>query len=77
MSKSLHLVYGGELVDPAGLEFRDTNDVHLVGIFASYEDARNAWKSEAQRTVDNAHMRYFIAELNKPSADTADEDGNA
>ena len=77
MSKKLHLVYGGELVDPAGHGFRDLSAVHLVGVFDDYESAYDAWKSEAQRTVDNANMRYFIADLeqnadaspNEPSSD--------
>lgn len=65
MAQRLHLVFGGELVDPARTEFRDMNDIHIVGIFPDYDSAYNAWKSEAQRTVDNAHMRYFIAHLHR------------
>ena len=65
MAQRLHLVFGGELVDPARTEFRDVNDIHIVGIFPHYDSANNAWKSEAQRTVDNAHMRYFIAHLHR------------
>lgn len=65
MAQRLHLVFGGELVDPARTEFRDVNDIHIVGIFPDYDSDYNAWKSEAQRTVDNAHMRYFIAHLHR------------
>jgi len=65
MAQRLHLVFGGELLDPARTEFRDVNDIHIVGIFPDYDSAYNAWKSEAQRTVDNAHMRYFIAHLHR------------
>ncbi len=65
MTQRLHLVFGGELVDPAKNVFKDVNDLHIVGIFPSYDTAYNAWKSEAQRTVDNAHMRYFIAHLHR------------
>ncbi len=65
MAQRLHLVFGGELVDPARTEFRDVNDIHIVGIFPDYDSAYNAWKSEAQRTVDNAHMRHFIAHLHR------------
>ena len=61
----LHLVFGGELVDPSQTVFKDVNDLHIVGIFPDYQTAYNAWKSEAQRTVDNAHMRYFIAHLHR------------
>lgn len=65
MSQRLHLVFGGELVDPQKNEFRDTKDIHYVGIFPDYETAYNAWKSEAQRTVDSAHTRYYIAHLHR------------
>lgn len=65
MPQRLHLVFGGELVDPQRNEFRDPNDIHVVGIFPDYKSAYDAWKSEAQRTVDNAHMRYYIAHLHR------------
>lgn len=65
MTQRLHLVFGGELVDPSKNVFKDVNDLHVVGIFPDYETAYNAWKAEAQRTVDNAHMRYYIAHLHR------------
>lgn len=65
MTQRLHLVFGGELVDPSKTVFKDVDDLHIVGIFPDYDKAFNAWKSEAQRTVDNAHMRYFIAHLHR------------
>lgn len=65
MQQRLHLVFGGELVDPTKNVFKDVDDLHVVGIFPDYEKAFNAWKAEAQRTVDNAHMRYFIAHLHR------------
>ncbi|MEM6477854.1 MAG: DUF4170 domain-containing protein [Pseudomonadota bacterium] len=64
-TQRLHLVFGGELVDPTKNVFKDVDDLHIVGIFPNYEAAYDAWKAEAQRTVDNAHMRYFIAHLHK------------
>lgn len=65
MTQRLHLVFGGELVTPSENVFKDVSDIHLVGIFPDYASAYNAWKSEAQRTVDNAHMRYYIAHLHR------------
>jgi len=65
MTQRLHLVFGGELVDPAGTTLRDPAAIHLVGMFPDYAQAFQAWKAEAQRTVDNAHMRYFIAHLHR------------
>ncbi|WP_428926781.1 DUF4170 domain-containing protein [Marinibacterium sp. SX1] len=65
MAQRLHLVFGGELIDPSKTAFKDVDDIHVVGIFPDYQSARDAWKAEAQRTVDNAHMRYFIAHLHR------------
>ena len=61
----LHLVFGGELVDPATVEFRDLNQLDLVGMYPNYASAYAAWKAKAQQTVDNAHMRYFIVHLHR------------
>jgi hypothetical protein len=65
VSQRLHLVFGGELVTPSKNVFKDVNDIHIVGIFPDYASAHSAWKAEAQRTVDNAHTRYFIAHLHR------------
>jgi Domain of unknown function (DUF4170) len=65
MTQKLHLVFGGELVDPSHNVFRDVANLHVVGIFPDYDTAFRAWKAEAQRTVDNAHMRYYIAHLHR------------
>ena len=65
MVQRLHLVFGGELIDPQKNRFKNVEDIHIVGMFPDYETAFNAWKAEAQRTVDNAHMRYFIAHLHR------------
>ena len=65
MTQRLHLVFGGELVDPSRNEFKDVDDIHIVGMYPNYAEAYDAWKSEAQRTVDNAHMRYFVAHIHR------------
>ncbi len=65
MTQRLHLVFGGELIDPTQSTFKDVEDIHIVGIYPNYAGAFDAWKSEAQRTVDNAHMRYYIAHLHR------------
>ena len=70
----LHLVIGGELRHPKEPVFRDLSQVEFVGAYGSYDDARKAWKNAAQRTVDNAHMRYFILHAHKlidPRGDAA------
>lgn len=56
----LHLVIGGELKNIGKLEFANLKEIHFVGAFPSYSAAFDAWKAAAQRTVDNAQMRYFI-----------------
>lgn len=61
----LHLVFGGELKNPSTKEFRDVSNIDIVGIYPNYDDAYNAWKASAQKTVDNAHARYFIAHLHR------------
>ena len=65
MAQRLHLVFGGELVDPQRTEFRDVAAIDVVGIFPDYASAYAAWKAKAQATVDNAHARYFIAHLHR------------
>lgn len=65
MSQRLHLVFGGELVNPSKTKFKDINNIHIVGMFPDYDSAQAAWKAEAQRTVDDAHTRYFIAHLHR------------
>ena len=61
----LHLVFGGELKSLAEVEFDDLARLDIVGIFASYAEAYAAWKAAAQKTVDNAHMRYFIVHIHR------------
>ncbi|NNG04283.1 MAG: DUF4170 domain-containing protein [Inquilinus sp.] len=61
----LHLVFGGDLEDPAGSEFVDTNDLEIVGIFPNYAEAYRAWRGKASATVDDAHRRYYIVHLHR------------
>ncbi|THD83726.1 DUF4170 domain-containing protein [Aliigemmobacter aestuarii] len=65
MTQRLHLVFGGELVTPSKTVFKDVSKIHIVGMFPDYASAFSAWKAEAQRTVDDAHMRYFIAHIHR------------
>jgi len=70
----LHLVFGGELASLEGVEFKDLKGLDIVGIFPDFASAQVAWKSKAQSTVDNAHMRYFIVHLHRlldPATDPA------
>lgn len=64
MSK-LHLVFGGRVSDPQTLNFQDPSQLDVVGIFPDYAAAENAWRGAAQRTVDDAEMRYVIVHLHR------------
>lgn len=61
----LHLVFGGELKSLDGVEFNDMAALDIVGIYPNYAEAYKAWKAVAQRTVDNAQMRYFIVHMHR------------
>lgn len=74
MTQLLHLVFGGELSDPQGTKFTDVSKIDIVGMFPNYATAYDAWKSAAQRSVDDAHMRYFIAHIHRLH-DEAEEAG--
>ena len=63
MSK-LHLVFGGRVKDPRGLEF-DLETIDLVGLYGKYADAEDAWRGRAQRTVAAAEMNYVIVHLHR------------
>jgi len=61
----LHLVFGGELKHVADVEFKDLERLDIVGIYPSYAEAYKAWRAVAQKTVDDAHMRYFIVHIHR------------
>ena len=61
----LHLVFGGELKSLADVDFANLDELDIVGIYPSYAEAYSAWKAVAQKTVDNAHMRYFIVHIHR------------
>ena len=63
MSK-LHLVFGGRVKDPQGLEF-DLSTTEVVGLYPDYASAVEAWRGAAQRTVDDAEMKYVVVHLHR------------
>ena len=64
MSK-LHLVFGGRVSDPRGLDFADLDSIEIVGVFPDYASAEKAWRAAAQRTVDDAEMKYVVVHLHR------------
>jgi len=61
----LHLVMGGRVSDPQGLDFVDLKKIDVVGVYPDYHSAEEAWRACAQRTVDDAEMKYVIVHLHK------------
>ena len=61
----LHLVMGGRVKDPRSHDFQDPESLHVVGIFSNYDDAVDAWRAQAQRTVDDAEMKYVVVHIHK------------
>jgi len=61
----LHLVFGGEVVSPDSVQFKDLSKLDIVGMFPDYNSALAAWRGVSQATVDNAHMRYFVVHIHK------------
>ncbi|HKB41822.1 MAG TPA: DUF4170 domain-containing protein [Gemmataceae bacterium] len=61
----LHLVFGGELKSLDSVEFSDVAALDIVGIYPNYAEAYKAWRAAAQRTVDDAQMRYFIVHMHQ------------
>ncbi|MGX7926030.1 DUF4170 domain-containing protein [Tsuneonella sp. HG094] len=60
-----HLVMGGRVTDPMTLQFEDLSKIDVVGVFPDYTSALDAWRGAAQRTVDDAAMKYVIVHLHK------------
>lgn len=61
---SLYLVFGGPVKDPRTLDF-DAGSIDVVGIFPTHKAAEDAWRAAAQRTVDDAEMKYVVVDLER------------
>lgn len=64
MSK-LHLVFGGRVKDPRGLDFENLNAIDFVGVFPDFSSAESAWRSASQRSIDDAEMKYVVVHLHR------------
>jgi hypothetical protein len=62
---NLHLVFGGRVKDPMTLDFSDLKSIDIVGMFPDYKSAEKAWRAAAQRTVDDAEMKYVVVHLHR------------
>ena len=63
--QTLYLVMGGRVTDPRSVTFSDPESLHVAGVYSNYDAAENAWRGNAQRTVDDAEMKYVIVHLHK------------
>jgi Domain of unknown function (DUF4170) len=63
--QKLHLVMGGRVSDPRGVDFVDLANLDIVGVFPDFDSAEDAWRANAQRTVDDAEMKYVIVHLHR------------
>ncbi|HWU04186.1 MAG TPA: DUF4170 domain-containing protein [Novosphingobium sp.] len=63
--QKLHLVMGGRVSDPQGLEFVDLKALDVVGVYPDYASAVEAWRGAAQRSVDDAEMKYVVVHLHR------------
>lgn len=64
-SQKLHLVMGGRVSDPQTMDFVDLDKLDVVGVFPDYDSAVEAWRTAAQRTVDDAEMKYVVVHLHR------------
>ncbi len=62
---NLHLVFGGRVKDPQTLDFQDLKSIDIVGMYPDYKSAEKAWRGAAQKTVDDAEMRYVVVHLHR------------
>lgn len=61
----LHLVFGGRVKNPQTLDFVDLDSMDIVGIFPDFKSAEEAWRGAAQRTVDDAEMKYVVVHMHR------------
>ncbi len=61
----LHLVFGGRVDNPQTLKFTDLENLDIVVMLPDYASAEEAWRGAAQRTVDDAEMKYVVVHLHK------------
>jgi hypothetical protein len=61
----LHLVFGGRVSDPMTLDFTDLKSIDIVGMFPDYKSAEKAWRAAAQKTVDDAEMKYVVVHMHR------------
>lgn len=75
MTKSLlHLVFGGEVKDPRGVDFVDPHNLDIVGIYPSNREALDAWRGASQAHVDEANVKYVLVHIHRMFDDPEHQD---
>lgn len=75
-SPLLHLVFGGEVHDPQGVDFKDSDNLDIVGIFPNNKAALEAWRGASQARVDEANVKYVVVHLHRLLDPEKEEGGN-
>ena len=57
--------YAREARDNATAFVKEHPVATVVGVFSDYDGAVEAWRANAQRTVDDAEMKYVIVHLHR------------
>ena len=65
MAQLLHIVFGGKVADPRGVDFVDLDAVEVVGVFPNYRTAYEAWRGKSQASIDDAFTKYVIVHLHR------------
>jgi len=61
----LHLVFGGQVKDPQGHKFLDTDNLDIIGIYPNHALAMDAWRSASHAHVDDAMQKYVIVHMHR------------
>ncbi|OEJ69412.1 DUF4170 domain-containing protein [Magnetovibrio blakemorei] len=70
----LHLVFGGHVKDPQGVEFDNLSKLDIVGIYPNNAEALDAWRSKSHANVDDANVKYVVVHLHRMLDDPEHED---
>jgi len=61
----LHLVFGGHVKDPQGVEFDNLDQLDMVGIYPNNAEALDAWRAKSHANVDDANVKYVLVHLHR------------
>lgn len=61
----LHLVFGGHVKDPQGVDFDDPSSLDIVGIYPNNAEALDAWRAKSHANVDDANVKYVLVHLHR------------